>query len=77
MKKLSIILLLLVFAGCADQNERFKFLRKEFPKHKIIPASGHAAESFDFVIIDSTGVATGVDFYPGKQHKISRMRRLY
>ena len=73
--KITLVFLILLFSSCVDQGERFRTLQKQFPDHKVIPGSQY--RSHDFVIVDTAGVAFGVDFCPWSTTKICNMHRLY
>jgi len=78
MKKVYLLILALIsFSSCADQNKRMKYLQKAFPKCRIEPATPLIEkDGYDFIIIDSTMHIMAVDFYAFSESKIWRLRNI-
>jgi hypothetical protein len=78
MSKILITLILgTLLVGCADQNNRQRYLEKTYPKCKVEPATGLIQNSgYDFIIIDSTNQIIAVDFYLFSESKISNLRNI-
>jgi len=78
MKKTATILLLTLLCSCVDQNARYQNLRKQFPNHKITPGHRSYGKYYhDFLLMDTSGVVLGVNFYPFSESKIAKIHRIY
>ena len=77
MKTKALLLSLLLLISCTDSNKKLNYLKTQFPKCKVEPATGLIQQNgFEFIIIDSTNQIIAVSFYAFSETKIQTMRNV-
>jgi hypothetical protein len=78
MKKLiTILCITLLITSCADQQKRYQYLKRIYPKCKVEPATGIIqSQGFEFIVIDTSMQIIAVQFYPASETKIMQFRNI-
>lgn len=77
MKNKDLLLSLLLLTSCVDSNKRLSYLKQQFPKCKVEPATGLIQnQGYEFIIIDSTNQIIAVSFHAFSETKIHQMRNV-